>query len=290
MSWSIKYLSVMRRLVFILLVSCFFTEVVAGGGWPIGKGKGYFKLGQNLITSSLFYNPAGELVDIRTTSLFTTSIYAEYGFSERLTGIVYFPFFVRGTLNEERFIPSGNRNAGEAVNALGDTDVALKYTFIKDKPIVVSAMLTLGIPLGVTRAGESNILQTGDGEFNQMLQIDASTSFYPVPLYASALVAFNNRTNNFSDEIRWGVEVGYTFFKKLTTIGKVYSVHSLFNGADEVAENGIFSNNTEYLSPSVEVGYQLTESWGVSVSAAYAFSGRNILASPNYGAGIYFKL
>lgn len=276
---------------FVILFFCTASICsLAGGGWPQPKGSGYYKLGQNWIIADSFYGPGGDIVGIRTTSLFTTSFYGEYGITKRLTAILYLPLFVRNTLNREEYRPSGTVIEGEALNALGDTDIAFKYGIIVDKPVVLSAMLSFGIPVGETSGGEGGILQTGDGEFNQMIRIDASTSFYPAPLYASAYVAFNNRTRDFSDEFRVGVEAGYTFFKKLTVIGKVNVVRSLNNGGTRVAENGIFSNNTEYVSPMVEVGYALTEKWGVSASGGYAFSGQNILASPNYGLGVYLKL
>jgi protein XagA len=283
-------LTMKTKLIFILCMICTSIAVHGGGGWPIGKRKAYFKLGQNWIVASRFYNPAGEIISIRTTGLYTTSLYGEYGFTDRLTGIVYFPFFVRGILNEERFSPSGKVVTGESVNSIGDTDIGLKYSFLVNKPVVLSATLAIGLPVGKTDGGASGILQTGDGEFNQSLRIDASTSFYPRPAYASVYIALNNRTENFSDEFRYGVEVGYTFFKKLTTIVKINAVKSLFNGAEHVADNGIFSNNTEYISPALELGYQCTEKIGVSAFGGFAFSGRNILASPNWGVGVYLKL
>jgi hypothetical protein len=279
----------MRNLLLIILHSAGCYAALAGGGWPQPKGSAYYKLGQNWIISGSFYGPSGEIVSIRTTSLYTTSFYGEYGITKRLTGILYFPFFVRNTLNEERYAPSGTVIPGEVLNALGDTDIALKYGLIVDKPIVLSATLLFGLPIGNTSGGAGGILQTGDGEFNQMVRLDASGSFHPLPLYASAYVAFNNRTRGFSDEFRFGAEVGYTFFKKVTAIAKLNVVQSLYNGSGAAAENGIFSNNTEYVSPMIEVGYALTESWGISGSAGFAFAGKNILASPNFGVGVYAK-
>lgn len=264
--------------------------VLAGGGWPQAKGSGYYKLNQNWIIADSFYGPEGDLVSIRTTSLYTTSLYGEYGITKRLTVILYFPFFVRNTLNEEQYSPSGTVIPGEALNAVGDTDISFKYGLIIDKPVVLSATLLFGLPFGKTSGGEGGILQTGDGEFNQMLRIDASASFYPAPVYASAYVGFNNRTENFSDEFRLGAEVGYTFFKKLTAIAKLDIVQSTYNGGEEVAENGIFSNNTEYVSPTLEFGYAVQERWGVALSGGFAFSAKNILASPNFGVGLYAKL
>ncbi|MBL7856965.1 MAG: hypothetical protein JNM57_04690 [Cyclobacteriaceae bacterium] len=279
----------MRNFIIITFLVLHTNIAYSGGGWPQSKKIGYYKIGQNWIVSSSFYGPQGDIVDIRTTGLYTTSFYGEYGVTNRLTAILYFPFFVRNTLHEERFNQSGIVIPGESFNSIGDTDVSFKYGLIVNKPVVLSASVLLGLPLGKTSGGASEILQTGDGEFNQMVRVDASGSFYPLPLYASGYFAFNNRTANFSDEFRFGIEVGYTFFKRLTTIVKINVVESLFNGSEPVADNGIFSNNTEYVSPMIEVGYAVNDKWGISSSGGFALSGKNILASPNWGVGIYAK-
>lgn len=273
----------------ILLILVLSFHAHAGGGWPQPKGKGYFKLGQNIISSPTFYGPSGELLDITTISLFTTSLYGEYGFTDRLTGLVYFPFFVRSTLNEIEFRQSGVVIPGDEVNAIGDADIGFTYGLITGKPVVISASLVLGLPLGKTAGGDSQILQTGDGEFNQMIRVDASHSFYPKPIYASAYAGFNNRTRNFSDEIRMGFEVGATF-KKFIPIFKFNVVTSLENGSGEVAQNGVFSNNTGFVSPAIELNYLLTDKIGITSSAAFALSGKNILAAPNFGFGLFVNL
>lgn len=280
-----------RRIpIIILFLSVGLTDVYGGGGWPQPKGNGYFKLAQNFIISPYYYSPSGEIIDITTISLFTTSVYAEYGFTSRLTGILYFPFFVRGTLNEVQYSPSGRIEPGDSFQSIGDTDISVKYGLVVNKPIVISATLLLGLPLGETAGGTSQILQSGDGEFNQMIRIDASHSFHPKPVYASAYAAFNNRTNGFSDEVRFGAEIGLTV-KKFTPILKVNIVQSLFNGEGGVStQNGVFSNNTEYISPTLELNYQVTEKIGVSGSGGFALAGRNILASPNWSLGAYVKL
>jgi protein XagA len=185
-------------------------------------------------------------------------------------------------------IPS---QAGDALNSFGDTDIAIKYGLIVNKPIVVSATVLFGLPLGDNGATNASALQTGDGEFNQMLRIDASHSFYPKKFYVSAYGAFNNRTKGFSDEVRFGAEIGVTL-EKFIPIFKVNTVHSLFNGDTGlgITQSGIFSNNTEFISPSFELNYQITEKVGVSASIATALAARNILASPNWGLGVYLKL
>jgi hypothetical protein len=279
----------MKKILFIITFLISFSMLYAGGGWPQPYRGGYFKLSQNYIGSPYFFGPDGSLVDITTVQLFTTSIYGEYGFTRRLTGILYFPFFVRNTLNETVYNQSGQVVPGDEFQSVGDTDVTLKYALVMNKPVVLSASVLLGLPLGKSSGGAGQILQTGDGEFNQMIRLDASGSFHPKPVYVSAYIAFNNRTNDFSDEFRFGAEVGLTF-KKFIPIFKLNVVQSLYNGNAEEVQNGIFSNNTEYVSPTVELNYQWTEKLGISGSGGFAFSGKNILASPNWSLGVYLKL
>jgi hypothetical protein len=154
-------------------------------------------------------------------------------------------------------------------------------------------MLTLGLPLGqtakgVTDSGDPRILQTGDGEFNQLLMLIASHSFYPKPLYVSAGFGFNNRTNGFSDEIRWLFEVGYSASKKTNLALKVYSIHSLKNGdPGGGAGNGVFGNNIEFISFGPDISYLFSGSFGASIMGGFAVGAKNVLAAPNFGIGIF---
>ena len=89
-----------------------------------------------------------------------------------------------------------------------------------------------------------------------MIRIDVSASLYPSPAICFSLcwhltiVQRISRMNFVSAQ-----RLDITFFKKLTAIAKLDIVQSFYNGSEEVAENGIFSNNTEYVSPTLEVGY-----------------------------------
>ncbi len=266
-------------------------SAIAGGGWTPKKKKGFFKFGQNVIRSNKFYGPGGNIVDITTISLYTTSIYGEYGITDRISTTIYAPFFVRSTINMTEQRQSRNIIPGDEVNAVGDFDIGIKYALVYDKSIAVSTSLTLGLPFGETQGGKGKILQTGDGEFNQLVKIEASKSFYPKPIYATISTGFNNRTKGFSDEFHFGFEVGYTFKDKLTAILKVYNVSSFKNGEPTSAGgNGVFSNNTEYFSYGPEISYKLKDKFGITGSAAYAFSGKRILAAPNYNLGVFITL
>jgi hypothetical protein len=281
----------MKKFIIVSLMFLVAASALAGGGWPQPKGKGYFKLSQSYLLSSRIFDGNGNVIDLTPSyGYFATSFYGEYGFTDRLTGIIYMPFFARATKNELQYNQPGvPSEPGAALNSFGDTDIAIKYGLIVNKPIVVSATILFGLPLGDNGATNANALQTGDGEFNQMLRVDASHSFYPKKFYVSAYGAFNNRTKGFSDEVRFGAEIGWTL-KKFIPILKVSTVHSLFNGDVGVIQNGVFSNNIEFISPALELNYQLTDKLGISASMATALAARNILASPNFGIGVYLKL
>ena len=263
---------------------------LAGGGWTYEKGKGYFKLGQSFLKSDRYFNPDGEVIDIRTTGYYATYFYGEYGFTDRLTAIAYIPFFTRNTLNKLRFKRSGREEPGDELNSVGDIDLRLKYGLVKTDKWVLSASVLFGLPVGQTAGGESGILQSGDGEFNQMIRFDLSRPFASKAWF-NIYAAFNNRTNDFSDEYRLGGEVGTRIGKSVYAIAKVNLVQSLNNGTASPSMSGtLFSNNTEYLSPVLELAYEFTSGFGLNASAAGAFYGHNILASPNYSVGIYYNL
>lgn len=272
----------------LLLIVFIFPITVFAQGWVKEKGKGYFKVAQNLVSSNEYFAPDGSAVPVTTISQFGTSIYAEYGLSSKITGLINFPFYVKQTINDVQFRQSGRTISGDEFGAVGDADLGIKYGFSQDKPIVLSTSLILGLPLGKVNGGSSGILQTGDSEFNQLIRVDASHSFYPKPIYVNVYSGFNNRTKDFSDEVRYGFEVGFPF-KKFIPILKVNGVASLKNGEALSSQGSLFANNIEYLSPSLDLNYQINTKIGLSAAVAAAIYGKNVLRAPNYNFGVFMK-
>ena len=287
----------MKRNIFILIAGLLFSiQLQAGGPWPTPQNGGFFKLSQWWVVADKHYTDTGLLDPNITSAIYNTSLYAEYGLSDRLTGILYFPLFSRALFNNEISGTTGELvNPGEAINSIGDTDIGLKYGLIVNKPVVLSASLYFGLPLGVASGGSTGTLQTGDGEFNQLLQIDIGTSFGigGINFYSSAYGGFNNRTNGFSDELRYGIEGGATFPKTgITGILRLYGIKSLKNGdsTDTPNSTSIFANNSEHFTISPEIAYQFNDKWGVSATYAQALSGRIIFANPSYSFGVFLKI
>ncbi|MDW7695324.1 hypothetical protein R9C00_27950 [Flammeovirgaceae bacterium SG7u.111] len=272
---------------FLLLIA---LSATAGGGWPQPKGGGFFKIGQYNIIANKYFTPAGDVVDITTTGYYATSIYGEYGITDKLTAIAYIPFFVRSTLNRLE-TPEGELvQEGDELNSFGDTNLTLKYGIFNKGPYVGALSLTFGLPLGESAGGSTGLLQSGDGEFNQMLSFDVSRSFGKGNTYATAMVGYNNRTNNFSDEIRYGVEGGLRL-NKTWLILRINGIKPLETGNEDfVPNNGIFSNKIEYLAISPEINYNFNDKIGASVSGGFAAYGKRLLASPAFSFGVYMKI
>ena len=270
--------------------------VQAGGGWPQPKGGYYLKLSEWWVVSDKHFTDT-RLLDPNTTSgLFTTSLYAEYGFSKRLTGIVYAPIFSRAYVNNVVSATNGRLiAAGDAINTVGDFELTAKYTLTQNKPLAVSAALTLGLPTGESAGGYAKNLQTGDGEFNQMLRVDASGSFQfgRLPLYAGAYAAVNNRTRGFSDEYRFGLELGMALFnRKLWLISRLNGIESFQNG-ETAADNlnvSLFANNTELLSVGLEAAYYLTPKVGITAGFTHIATGALIYDAPSYSVGVFLDI
>lgn len=270
-------------------------KMTAGDNWPRPYHKSYIKISQWWLIADQHYTDRGLIDPNVTTGTFNTSLYAEYGFTNRLTGVIYFPFFSRNYFNNQISATTGDLlRAGEALNSIGDTDISFRYALTRPgKGLALSATLLFGLPIGKTGGGSSGTLQTGDGEFNQMLELGMGTggNWKNLPVYLKASMALNNRTEGFSDEFRYGLEIGTGLFKERLWInGKLLGVESFKNGKlpSQVQSTSIFANNTEYTSYGFEVNYYVTRKVGLSLGYASAFRGEIIFAAPSYSVGVFY--
>jgi protein XagA len=283
----------MKKIIFFSLLCLFFDfDQAAATGWPQPKGHGFYKLDFYSIRARRFFSDDRQVYDINGAGTlfgaYTTSLYAEYGLTNRLTAVAYVPFFVRNTVNEGVGAITGEvLQPGLEHNNIGDIDLSLKYLLWKKNRFVLSSTLMLGLPTG--NSNQPNLLYTGDGEFNQFLRLD--WGYGANRWYATGYVGLNNRTNNFSEELRYFGELGFWFLpEKLMGSLKLSAVHSFNNGSPENTGNGLFSNNVEFVSPQAGLTYQFNKKCGISVLAGGAVMGRNVLAAPAFSVGVFAKI
>lgn len=274
--------------LFLMAVSA--TSLFANG-WPRPKSHGFFKLDYSMIRARSFYSVDGRIYDINGAGTllgnYTASFYGEYGLTNRLTLVAYVPFLVRNTVNEGVGAFSGEvLQQGLENTAFGDADLGIRVGLLHQGGFVLSGSITLGIPSGDYK--NTDLLYTGDGEFNQLLK--AEWGYGAARWYATGYAGVNNRTKGFSEEFRYHAEVGYWLLKnKLLASVKLAGVESFNNGDPTEAGNGLFANNVEYTSPQFSLTYESRQKWGVSALIAGAFNGRNALAAPAVSVGVYCK-
>lgn len=278
----------MKRSIFFLLLLMPLL-LTAGGPWPAGKGKGFLKIGQRALVGNRFFNPEGQVIPITTTGIYVTSVYGEYGFTDRLTAKAYLPVLFRATLNEVQYEQSGRIEPGDQFTGLSDADLGISYALTVNKPLALGVTLRLGLPIGNPSGGATGLLQSGDGEFNQLLTFDAGYSFWPKKFFVNGSVGFNNRTRGFSDEFHLSVDAGANLGEKTIAILKTYTVRSFFNGDAPQANTGIFSNNIQYVSFGPELNHFVGKKAGISLGVFFATAATNVLATPSVDAGFFWK-
>ena len=284
-----------NKLILIAVLSILSSPVFAQ--WTLEKGKGYYKLSAWYLEADSHFTSSGDRAPNTTRTQFNTNIYAEYGISDRFDIVAFVPFFARTTENDVFSGTTGELlegQQGEGVNSIGDIDLSLRYGLVQNDIIAWSVSLLLGLPTGESAGGSDNSFQNGDGEFNQLLRSDVGKSFRigRLPSYGKLYVGYNNRTENFSDEFRFGAELGTKIIKKLWLIGRLEGVQSLQNGSlnPATSQGSIFANNIEFTSLGLEAAYYITKKIGVSANFASAVGGRLVYADPSFSVGVFLDV
>ena len=264
--------------------------------WTREKGKGYYKLSAWYLNTDQHYTSSGDIDPNATRSYFNLNFYGEYGITKKWNATAYIPFFSRTTQND---IVSGTTGEvlrdGEAVNSIGDIELGITYNIFDNNAWVLSSSLKLGIPTGDDSGGSDGSFQTGDGEFNQLLQLSLGKSFTVSnwQAYSKVYFGYNNRTNDFSDELKAGLEVGVQPWEnKLWLAVKLGVNQSLNNGSIDAtnAQGNIFANNIEYVNLGGEVAYYFNNRIGISLNYTSAISGRIVAANPSFSAGVFLDI
>jgi protein XagA len=249
-----------------------------GQAWTKAKGEGFFKADYSFIRSNKLLNNDSKIVDADKIANNVFGIYGEYGLANKITVFGYVPAIV------------ANQNATKNQNftGIGDIDLGLRIALPVGK-IAMSINASIGLPVGTN--DRIDFLNTGDGEMNQIVKLAAGSG--GTKWWTQASIGFNNRTKNYSDEIRADFEIGYKLLgEKLLAILKINSVKSRDNGTVPINPYGLYSNNVGYVGVGPELLYYLnsSKSAGISGRFAGAFSGRNTQAAPQASIGFFLQV
>lgn len=293
-----------RILFFAVFLSTLLPLALAQSGWTQKSNAGYFKLNQSVIRAGQFFNPNGDLIDITTTSVYSSVLYGEYGLNDRFTALVNAQLFVRSTINELESRIDGAIIPGDEFNGLGEIQLGLKYGFLQSGPIVLAASGQVKLPSGESVGGDTELLQSGDGAWGAIGMLHASHSFYPQPFYANLSVGYQWRGTadlayssglvsvDYDDAFVWGGELGWTPNANWTLALKWTQVQPFEADAIEgiTGSSSIFGNRLTYFAIIPEVNYISPQNWGVSGSIGGVLAAKNILAAPSINLGVFYLL
>lgn len=286
---------IIKKTQVLLILFILISIVGFGQGWNQKKGEGYFQLSGTTLKSGQYFNDTKK-IDIKPSSFSASSIalYGEYGFSDKLMGIIYLPFIsniyhngsnhVIDDLSVKDVLP----NQDIKRKGFGEMELGVAYAIQKDKPLVLNIYAFASMPLD--GFDNSNTLQITDNEPTQILKLGwGYGGFYP--LYLNGSVGFKNRNLGFSDAIVHSWAIGVKIKKSLILSIKVFGEHSLNNGPnDERKLFSMYSNNVGYLAYGPEIAYEHKEKIGAYFSVRSGTMARNVLGAGSVEGGIFFKL
>ncbi len=216
---------------------------------------------------------------------FSTLVEAEYGFSERLSAFLHFPF-----LNYTYTVtPLSLQKV--AVWKTGDPELGVIYNLSPGRNLSARAGLYLGLPLGFHGQGALN---TGDGEFNQMIKLEVGEPYqsFDDVIWWELYTGVNHRTRQNAEEFVFGAEAGMQVIReKLDFAIQVDGIKAFGNSAGAVNINAqsLFSNFRERLVVTPRVGFQVFQNLEVRIETAIPITGRNYFANPTFGISLYLQ-
>lgn len=265
----------------ILVVFLFFSSISLSRGWTQKQGSGFYKLDFRYLPGKAVYNDKGEKFNLTIKDI-SFGFYGEHGICDELTLTANWIAFQKISVDDLSAVGSESEISG-----IGDAGLGIRYLVGDFGNSVVSAVGRIGIPIGET--SEVGKLWLGTGEWNQTIGLEFGHSFYPAPAYASAAIYYRNRNAGFSDDLRWGIEGGYSFNEAVSLIGRFHGLNTLENGRENF--NGgfaIYSNNQKYIAYGLELIYKFSSGVGLSFGYESGGAGRNIISAPVISAGIFY--
>ncbi len=276
---------VKNKLILLSISIVFLIQSIAvAGAWTQKKGKVYAKMDYRFLSGTKIYNSGGIKIPSPEFKDVTLGVFASYGITDNVTTFVNFAAYKSVKLDTLAAAVGFDTD----ISSIGDISAGVKLKLAKFGNTVISTKLILGLPTG--KSDTDGGLWTGSGNFNQLIGLEAGHSFYPLPVYISGGVAYNNQTNGFSDEFRYIIEGGYRFTQNLSLILRFHGVVSFTNGDPNVKGGyGMFSNNQEYVAYNAELVYKFSSNFGVKGYYESGTNGKNIISAPVFNVGIYFS-
>jgi len=288
----------MTRLFTLFLLTIIFAQSAsAGGPWPRKKNSGYAQLGFTYVGYSKFFNHEGQLTDLRRpVTDFTSQLYLDFGLTDRLTMTANLPF---------KYVSTGDRISSSDTTYFQDTIqsgnlfglsnvmLGLKYNIIKGKDVLSAG---LNFEVNTSKYDSLSTLRTGPSTFviHPYLSIGSSIAKFYIQIDAG----YRIRLKNYSDELDFNFELGYSWNQKTYFIANVAGRSSIGegnkdnnvtvdhpNGRD--LHTSLYPNNQQFLGYGLKFIQKIKK---IHINAAvYSGFGNMVAAAPSYNLGVAYE-
>ncbi len=296
----------MKRAIFLFLLIGFTIQFAfAGGPWPRKKNSGYAQLGFTYIGYSKFYNHEGKTTELpRSVTDLTAQAFIEFGITDRLTFSAALPF--KYTATGEKVFDSDPtyftdttifRDTVPAGSLFGLNTVLLGFKYnIINKKVLFSA--GLNGEANVAKYDSLTTLRTGPSTFVIHPYLSVGTSFYKGKFFTLLDAGYRVRLKDYSDEIDFNFEFGFTWNQKTYFIAALNGRFPLSDGSYDnnvttEYPNGrdlltsFYPNNQQYLGYGLKFIQKIKK---VHINAAvYGGMGQMVAAAPSYNLGVAYE-
>ncbi len=265
----------MRRVIFII-VALFVSGNLFAGAWSMEKNKLYTRLGFNYYYSDKEFLSGGGSEDYKFDGDFqdyNMSLYAEYGITDKLTAIT--SLYYKDIKKEDDYTKMDN-------NGIGDIDLGVKYNIFKGEKGVFSLQGVLKIPEAYDK---DDTLALGNGQYDFELRALFGTSLWPIiPGYANFEMGYRWRAEAPADELRYLIEIGGDFTKKLYGRVKLDGILGMGNGDKEFDFSGNPTLSSEYDLGKLDItiGYKVYKNIAVEFEYTPEIYGKDTSLGATY--------
>lgn len=259
----------MKKLLLSTTFTLLMTTTGSGGAWTRQQNSCYAKLSFTTLSTDEYHTVDGETITTADFHTFSLNLYGEYGITNRLTGIVRFPF-----------VRSAGYVTTESYTSMGDLEAGIKYGIITGST-PIAASISAEFPTGDENGkgeikelpGSYVALPTGDGEFNLIPALHVSHSFHPVAAYLSLDVGYNIRSEGFTDEYLVTAQSGYKVLGKVWIQATLRARGPMTDPDPTLAAGSAlgFGEGVQYLAYSLGAGYEVLPHMNLSFDAYSAF-------------------
>ena len=287
-----------------------FSVNTFAGAWPQKKGGYYFKLSGNYFFTRSEFNHLGNKVAIFAEKIafknasfrdFNINIYAEYGFTSKLTGIVNVPFKILNS-KWDKYLTQDILASRESLftNGLGDFSLISRYAIITN-PIVLSLQGGVKLPLGYDKRPSNDGAPLGTGDLDYEGHLLFGFSFHPIPIYFTSGIGYRVRTGRLHDEILYSVEIGYNKNRLLFKIN-LDGIQNTTTPLDLIGlpvvtplpggggvNPSVIVGDQNILKISPAIIYNIKDHLAIQAEVLHIFSGKNTTSGSIFSLGFIFS-